>query len=104
MKKLNALLMMLAMMIGIFLPIIALGYGVLSLLIEKPEVIFNLLLIYAGIFAVLASVFALASHPRTKAVTQTLLWCLAIAFFVHSCNSYKGSGGGCTPTRYVDCD
>lgn len=108
MSKLKALLtfilMMLGMMIGVFLPIVALGYGLLSLLIEKPEVFFHLLLIYAGLFAVLACIYKLAEHPKTKAVTQTILWCLAIAFFVHSCNTYKGSDGGCTPSRYIDCD
>lgn len=108
MKRLKALLtfipMMLGLVIGVYLPIVALGYGLLILLIDKPEVIFNLVLIYAGFFAVIACIGVLARHPKTKAVTQTILWCLAVAFFVHSCNTYKGSGGGCTPSRYIDCD
>lgn len=96
--------MLLAMMLGVFLPVIAIGYGLISLLIEDPKVSFQLLLIYGALFSLLWGIFKLAEHPKTKAVTQTILWVLAIMFFIHSCNTYQGSADGCAPSRYITCD
>lgn len=94
--------MVFAMLIGVYFPIMAIGYGLLFFVIEEPGAIFQLLLFYAGLFAILWCVYRLAENPKTKAVTQTILWVLAIAFFVHSCSTHTPSG--CVSSRYVDCD
>lgn len=96
--------MVLAMILGVFLPIMAMGYGLLILLIEDPKVIFQLLLIYSALFSLVLGIYKLAEHPKTKTVTQTILWVLAIMFFIHSCNTYQGRGDGCAPSRYITCD
>jgi hypothetical protein len=101
---LSIILMLLAMMLGVFLPVIAIGYGLITLLIEDPKLIFQLLLIYGALFSLLWGIFKLTEHPKTKAITQTILWMVAIMFFIHSCSTYRGSADGCAPSRYITCD
>lgn len=100
-EKINAVLLMLAMLLGVILPLFAIAAGLIIVLFNNPKAILQILTVYAGLALIVALVYKLASHPKTKAITQALLYVLAISFFIHSCNS---SSTGCISTRYFDCE
>lgn len=103
MDKLKALLAALPLiavtLIGSFLPLMLIG-GLILMLFDEPKQLLKITLFYAGLFAVIATVGKLATHPKTKIVVQPILYVLAIVYFVHSCH-YTGSG--CVSSRYIDC-
>jgi hypothetical protein len=99
----TALLMFLAMVLGLFLPMLAIGIGLISLAIENPKVIVQLFVVYSALFSIIWCVYKLAVHPKTKAATEAILCILAVAFFVHSCSTYTGSAGDCLPSAYITC-
>lgn len=102
-KSLLAYAAALLVVAAVYLPVAFIVAGVILLAVEKPEVVLQLLFMYTLLFVALAAIYRLAEHTRTKAVTQTVLWVLVIAFLVHAYHSASVSSSACTTTKYVDC-
>lgn len=106
MKKIEAILLMIVCVVAIVLPVVAIVFGLIDLIINKPETLFMMILGYAGIFTVLITagylIHLLLKNPTTASPTRIILSVLAMVLIVKSCDYY--SGNGCTPSKYVDCD
>lgn len=104
MTRIEKVLLLVFVCLVTYVPILALAYGVMSMLFENPKGLLHLFLIYGAIGFVMFVIYRLVESPKTTRITQTILWALFIAFFIHACNHSSHSAGGCIPSRYVDCD
>jgi hypothetical protein len=102
MKYIKAILMLFPLVIGVFLPIVAVVFGLLHLLIDEPKSFMVVFLYCAGIAGITYIVYLLLKYPKTAAPTKIIISLLAVVFFVKSCNEYSGSG--CSSSRYIGCD
>jgi len=101
-SKLQGVLLMIAMTIGIFIPVALLGVGVILLVFNESALMIKLFLIYLGVLLGLWCLSKLLDHPYTKTITNVLIWVVVAAFVVHSFMTHTSSG--CRQTRYVDCN
>ena len=102
MKYIKAILMLIPLIIGVLLPIVAIVFGLMHMLIDEPKSFLFVLSYCAGISGIFYVIYLLLKNPKTALPTKIIISIFAVIFFVKSCNEYSGSG--CGSSRYFDCD
>lgn len=63
---LKALPSLITIAIALFLPILAVGSGLLLMLVDEPIMLIKLLAITRTLFAIIRSALKMTEHPKTK--------------------------------------